>query len=317
MKEDSSDEIAVEHVRLCSYIETCSMEGVKLILDIADQVGLYSDTYGIDVGSEITATFADPDGAGDEVWIDDFTVESKRLSDGVLHLECFLTATHDLKQVAETPTFFVAKQPKDILASLLPTLTVSADTFERSATYHLNAGSTPSMLIRNMAKDYGSLCYISRGTIYFKKITSLSTASYDFQLENGNPQADISFPHYSLLTQKPFYTRRLNKSYFSWDYLEGVQTAVNGSSGAFKRVSVDHLKALNNQHKAMIPRLDIELAGNTKYEPLKVCQVLFHKQMAENELDESLPQKMFITQVTHYQRGDRYLCRLELGEVNS
>lgn len=309
----NENDVLMEHVHSCAYIETASMEGVKLILELVDHAAQYRDDYEIGKGATLDVTFSDPDGRGDEVWIERFVVVKANIENGLLVVNAFSEATHDLKQPTITPRFFNRMQPSDILKELLPNLKVVADSFKSGATYHLNAGGTKARLLRSMARDYGALCFVCRGTVYFKALSSLPHVA-EFELENGNPQADYSIARYSIIGEQALYERMLDKTYFSWDTVEGVQHAKSGSNGATTLVSVPQGKALNNQHKALIPLLEVELGGNSKYMPSACCSVIFHKQYPANELDETLPEIQYINQVTHYQRGNRYLCQLELGE---
>ncbi len=311
----NGEDVILEHMRSCTYIEPASMEGVKIILELVDHVGLYRDDYGMQEGAEIEVTFADIYEQGDESWIQKFIIAAPVSADGILTVNGFGKDTHALKTPADVPRFFTNKQPKEILAALLPSLKVDSDSFEQGATYHLNAGGTPSRLIRSMARDYGALCFICRGTVYFKSIRNLAMTEA-FTLEEGNPLAEIGIAHYQLIGERALYERVLNRSYIRWDTVTGMETAKRGTSGARTLISVPQAKALSNQHLAIVPVLDIELTGNTEFMPAKVCSVLFHKQHPETELDETLPERQIINQVAHYQRGDRYQCRLELGIKN-
>lgn len=309
------EDVLMAHVHSCAYIETVTMEGVKLILTLMDQAGVYRDEYGLEEGAELEVTFADPGARGDEVWIDTFVVAKPEVKDGQLIINAFSKATHSLKQPAIEPKFFTQKQPKEILAALLPGLKLDVDTYEQGSTYHLLPGVPPARLIRSMARDYGSVCFISRGTVYFKSLKKLPMEE-QIRIEHGNPNADYSFARYAMLGERYLDQRLLNKSYVSWDTVAGMQSAVNGSIGAPTLVSVEQVKALNNQHIAIVPLLDIELVGNSKIQPLSVLSVLFHKMLPEEQLNEALPEKMLVSTVTHYERGNRYLCRVELGEMN-
>ena len=308
-------DIAIEHIHSCSYIEPASMEGVKLILEIVDHTGLYRDDYGLQEKAEIEVTFADPDGRGDDVWIQKFIVAKPTTKDGLLTINAFGKDTYELKKPVNSPRFFTNMQPKTILAELLPNLTIVSDTFEKGATYHLNSGGTKSRLIRSMARDFGAACFICRGKVYFVALKNMPMTE-QFKLENGNPNAEFSFPRYSIIGERDLYERVLNKTYLSWDTVNGMEQAKNGSQGAGTLISVHQTKALNNQHIAIVPILEIELGGNSKFMPLSCCSVLFHKPLPASELDETLPETQIINQVTHYQRGNRYLCHLELGVRN-
>ncbi len=235
-------DVSIDDIRSCAYIESISMDGVKLILEISDRVSTYRDDYNIKELTELEVTFADPGGRGDEVWIETFVVQKARTESGLLLVDLFGKTTHELKQPALVPTFFTAMQPKAILQKLLPGLTVDADSFEKGATYHLNAGGTKARLIRNMARDFGAYCFVCRGVVYFKAIKNMDM-SEKFKLECGDPNAETSFSHFTILGEKELYDRVLNKNYISWDTVNGMEQGNSATTGATTLVSVNQTKA--------------------------------------------------------------------------
>ncbi len=312
-----TNDVQIDHVRSVAYIETASMEGVKLIIELMDHVGTYRDDFGIKEHTEIELSFSEPfnkDGLGD-TWIEKFVVVKAPVANGVITINAFAKSTHDLKQPATKPQFFNNKQPSQILAALLPSLKVDADTFELGSTYHLNAGGTKARLIRSMARDYGAVCFICRGVVYFKKLSGL-TKTPDFKMEQGNPSADYSISRFKMIADSALYERVLDKNYLSWDTVEGLQVAKNALNAPSVMVSVPQGKSLNNQHFGLIPLLEVELLGDSRLTPLSCCSVQFHKLRDQLDLDESIPEIQYINQVTHYQRGNRYLCAVELAEVH-
>ncbi|WP_432773931.1 hypothetical protein [Vibrio parahaemolyticus] len=309
----NGEEINIEHVHMFAYIESGSMDGNKLIMDVMDQAAIYRDNFKIQKGSILNVTLADTTSRGDQVWIENFVVGKATSENGELKIEAFHQDAHLLKEQVIKPRFFVNKQPREILAELLPHLKLECDMFDKGATYHLNAGGTKSRLIRIMARDYGAMAFINRGTMYFKSIKNI-TMTEQFKLEYSNPdKADYSIARYSIIGEEALFERVLNRNYIAWDTVQGMQSAGNGPAVV---ISVNQAKALKNQRVSIIPVLDVELTGNTQFKPMCVCSVLFHKQLPVNELDESLPEKQIINQVVHYQSGNRYQCRLELGVKN-
>lgn len=309
----NGEEMLVEHIREFAFIENGSMDGNKLLMKVLDSAALYRDDFGIKQGSEITVTLADWNSKGDQIWIEKFIVAKAALVNGYLEIEGFEKTIHQLKQQVSKPRFFNNKQPSEILKELVPNLALDCDVFELGATYHLNSGGTKSRLIRSMARDYGAMCFISRGIMYFKAIKNIPMVK-DFKIEHSNPtRADHSIAHYYVIGEQGLFERVLNREYVSWDIVEGIQKS---GSGAKVMVSVPQAKALRNQNVSIIPILDVELNGFTAFKPMKICEVLFHKQITEQELDESIPDKQIITQVVHYQQDSKYQCRLELGVKN-
>ncbi|HCG7330492.1 hypothetical protein P3551_21000 [Vibrio parahaemolyticus] len=307
------EEMLVEHIKEFVFIENGSMDGNKLLMKVLDSTAVYRDDFGIKRGTKITVTLADWNNKGDQVWIERFIVAKAAMVDGFLQIEAFEQTIHYLKQQVDKPRFFTNKQPKEILAELVPHLKINCDDFDRGATYHLNSGGTQSRMIRAMARDYGAMCFVSRGVMNFKSIKNIPMEK-EFKLEHSNPiKADHTIARYQIIGEEGLFERVLNREYVDWNIVEGIQRY---GSGAKVMVSVPQEKALKNQNVSIIPILDIELNGFTTFMPMKVCEVLFHKQIDAQELDESIPDKQIITQAVHYQADNKYQCRLELGVKN-
>lgn len=310
---DLNKSVLIEHVKSFAFIESGSADGNKIIMRLLDSAALYRDDFGIKKDAELTVSLADLHGKGDQSWTEKFIISKASTIDGLYEVEGFEKNCHQLKKPVDKPRFFTKMQPRDILKELLPDLRIESDNFERGATYHLNSGGTKARLIRSMARDFGSMFFISRGVVHFKSIKNL-TMEKEFTLEHSNPtQADHSIANYQIIGEESMFERVLNREYVGWDVVDGIQKA---GTGAKVHVSVPQAKALKNQCVGFIPVLDVELNGNTKFMPGKVCEVLFHKQVPAQELDETLPDKQVMTQVVHYQSGNRYQCRIDLGVRN-
>lgn len=313
VENDEEKEILIEHVTTFAFIENGSADGNKLIINLLDSAALYRDDFEIKKGTELTVHLADFNGRGDEVWIEKFVVAKAVLVDGLYQVEGFEKTCHQLKQPVSEPRFFTDKQPREILAEIFPNHRLVCDSFEKGATYHLNSGGTKSRLLRAMARDYGAMFFVSRGAVYFLSIKNL-VMEKEFTLEHSNPMAaDHTIANYTIIGEQGLFERVLNRQYVRWDVVEGIQSY---GEGAKVHVSVPQVKALKNQCVGFIPVLDVELSGFSKFMPSKVCEVLFHKQIPSEELEETLPEKQVMTQVVHYVSGNRYQCRVELGVKN-
>lgn len=304
-----------EHILSCSYIEPGDISGVKLILALHDPDALYHDNVGIKKDSELKITFGDVDGRGDVNWTSEFIVEIPKVKDGVLTLECFEKNSKSLKKPATKPIFFTNMQPKAILAKLCPNLTVESSNFPQAGTYHLNCGATPARLIRNMARDYGAMCFIARGTVYFLSIKELSKTP-EMQLERDNPSSEVSIAKYDKIGEEALYERILDRNYTQWDTVEGIQASNKNASKENVFISTPGYFALDNQNVGMIPILNVMFLGNGRCMPGMCVKVIFHKRTAESQLDESVPTIQHFSQVVHYQEGQRYLCKAELSVIH-
>lgn len=62
---------------------------------------------------------------------------------------------------------------------------------------------------------------------------------------------------------------------------------------------------------------DAECAGNGALIPGVVLDVVVNRYSEDNPIDESLPPRMIISRVAHYQDRFNYRCRAVLGAVKS
>ncbi|UTM60424.1 hypothetical protein L4174_023865 (plasmid) [Photobacterium sp. CCB-ST2H9] len=308
--------IVPDHIVRCSIIESADMSGTKLILELYDPVAAYRDELKIKEGTELEVTYGDPGGRGGDIFIDTFVVMPPKFEDNIFHVEGFQRTCHQLKQPVKTPTFFVEQTPEQILNRVLTGVKIECDTFNEYGTYHLNAGTSKSKLIRTMARDYGAIAYYSRGSIYFKSVPQLKKRKFELSFEHQNPDAEISISSFRLQDQTYMYDRLLNRMYARWDTEEGLQVARAGGENGFVMISPPFLSALDNQNITLIPVMWATTLGNTQIQPGLPCKVVFHLSNKERVIDEALPEKQYIQQVTHYQEGSRYLCLTGLGVFN-
>ncbi|EGQ7810294.1 hypothetical protein I6Y99_004335 [Vibrio parahaemolyticus] len=305
-------EIVNEDIIKCTYIESGDIGGVKLLMTLNDPTSDYHDIVKIQKGTEIKITFGDPNGRGDESWTCTFIVEVAKADAELLTIEGFDSVSRSLKELASEPMFFIEMQPNAILKKLCPSLQIKCDSFPKGSTYHLNAGGTRARLIRQMARDYGAMCFISRGVIYFLSISKLPEEP-QMTLEQDNPNAEASIAKFEKIGEDALYERILDRNYMAWDTVEGMQSSNKGKSNANTLISVPSRFALDNQNVALIPLLNAELYGNGKFKPAMCVKVIFYKRTTESVIDESVPSIQFVSQVVHHQEGTNYLCKLELS----
>ncbi|WP_413113430.1 hypothetical protein [Thaumasiovibrio sp. DFM-14] len=313
----NGSDIHIEHIIDGAYIETCDLSGPKLILNIDDEHTIYRDEVGIEASGIVEVEFADPDGRGDEVWIDTFIIVTAPSQNAVVTVNAIQTDCHQLKQPAKHPRFYVDQAPADILADLLPGLVVDADTIDVFGTYHLNPGMTPARLLRDMARDYAALIWLNRGTVYFRLLDSLPGLKTSWHFERGNHEADVTIAKYALMSDSALYDRITHKSYIQWDTVAGLERSETHADEGDVYISVPFYSALNNQSRFLMPFMVTEMLGNGQFEPGRKVEVSFHRlSHSDSPLDESIPADQYIQQVTHYQRGSRYLCKTELGVMH-
>ena len=307
-------EIVNEHILSCAYIEHADMSGTKLLMQLYNPHAIYDDHAKLTHDSVINITFGDPNGRDEEQWQVDFVVNVVKSENDTLQIEAYDLISHRLKQVADTPLFLVDQGPKSLLSQLCPDTIISAPNAAHS-TYHLHVGQARSKLLRRIARDYGAAIYVSRNQICMRLLRELPQ-SHDITLESDNPNAIASINKITKHGEKSLYNRIYHKKYFTWDVCDGMQQATRHTQKAAKFV---HVKSdqLDNLSLALYPVLDVELLGNDSFVPLMPVQVLLHKMTDTHEHDESIPSLLYITRVTHYRKGQSYLCKLELSALLS
>lgn len=311
---DGQHGVLPDHVIECSIIENGDMSGTKLIMYLSDRNAYYRDDLGIRKDTEIELTYGDPEGRGDNIFIDTFTVMTPTAQGDVLKIEGFQKHCHLLKQPAQKAQFFVDQDPEKIIRALIPGVKLDVDS-AKPGTYHLNPGASPSRLIRNMARDYGAMAFYCRGTFYFKRLNALLSQQPAFTYEHQNPSAEVSINHYQICDKSYMYKRVLNRQYIRWDTVEGLQKDGDPQNGIVM-VTAPTAEALDNQNQAVIPVLEVDMLGNSSFMPSLAVNVVLNLGDTEKVIDETLPEKQLISRVTHYQTGNRYLCRQELGVPN-
>lgn len=306
--------ILPDHIIDCSIIETGDMSGTKMILRLSDKNAYYRDDLGVKKDTELEVTYGDPEGRGDDIFIDKFIVMSAVMREGVLKIEGFQKDCHQLKQPAQTPRFFVDQTPSYILSALLPGVKLVVDVGQ-AGTYHLNPGASPSRLIRNMARDCGAMAFYSRGTFYFLSISKLLSQKPAFTVEHQNPNAEVSINGFQINDKSFMYRRVLNRQYLRWDTVTGLAKDGTPENGIVV-VTTPGAHTLQHQNQAIVPLLVAEMLGNSMFMPSLAMNVVLNLGTIEKVIDETLPERQLVNQVTHYQQGSRYLCRMELGVPN-
>ena len=309
-----SQEIPRSMVARCVYIEVADLSGPQLQLDIHDATSYVIDMMGVKKGTILTCSFGDPQGTGNTTWTDTFEVLKAPQSSDMVTVLAFATKVKALKEPAPSPQFFVKKQPANIVQTLTTGLTVSADNFKKLGTYHLNMGLKPSSVLAQMANEAGALCWVCRGAINVRNMGTLKSKTPSLTYEANNPKASLVINRFSKLNKDDQYIRSRQFRLMAYNPTKGLLTA-GDKSWPVKMVSVDDQTALNNLATFLLPKLDIEVTGNSAITPGLVMKALIHNYNSESGLDESVPTKLIVAKVTHMEDRFGYVSRAVLGEV--
>lgn len=306
-------EIMFNHITDACIIENASMDGVLLIANIVDPNLEYRDKLKIGLNTILQVTYGDSNINNGELYIDRFVVMQHESMGGILNIQGFQETIHKLKRPANGPTFFTCRTPHEILARLMPNVTLNVDNFP-VGTYHITPGLKPSRLIRSMCRDYGAVAFYCRGTFFFKRLADLYSHESKFSFGYNDNTADIVINKYCISNQKFMYERILDRRYVQWDTVLGLITSGKDRSFGTVSITAGNDSSVYNQHQAIVPTLVADHAGIFSVKPgLCIDISILNPELTDRPIDESIISKQFINSVTHYQKGTSYVCRTELG----
>lgn len=307
-------EIPRSMIASCLYVEVSDLSGPQLKLEIHDSSSYVVDQMGIKKGAVLTCSFGDPQGIGNTTWTDTFEVLKAPQSADMVTIIAFSEKVKALKNPVSKPKFFVKKQPADIVRGLADGLTVNADNFKKLGTYHLNMGQKRSSVLSQMAQEAGALCWVCRGAIHVRGMQSLAKSSPALTYEANNPKAALRINRFAKLNNDDQYIRSRQYRLMAYSPTKGLLTA-GDKSWPIKMVSVDDQTALNNLSLFLLPKVDIEVTGNSAITPGLPLKVLIHNYNTESGLDESIPTKLIVGQVAHQEDRFGYVSRAILGVI--
>jgi hypothetical protein len=306
-------ELDIESIVSLAYTETVDLSGPSIILQLRDAQSIIRDLCGLAGGSTVKLEMGDLYGTGDQHFEERFIVITCPIENDIIKIEGFQRDCHDIKNPAGKPLFFSDKQPRAILAALLPNLVVNC-TVSGRGTYHLNQGKSPSRLLRDMARDYGATCWICRGTVYFQKISAIQSSKALLKIGLNSHDADVNIARYNKINTTSLYERVVHKSYSAWLTDSGHKHSLTHKNKPSVLLAYPLTPALlSNQSLYVQPVIDIVVRGDSRFKPSVLFDVEVIKFSADAALDESVESRLFIKAVTHYSESTKYNNRIILG----
>jgi hypothetical protein len=308
----NNTEIAREDVMSCCYMEIDDLEGPQIELVISDRSGRMVDNLGIKYGSTMICTLGDPDGSG-ALWQDTFFILEAPARNDTITVIALVDAVRKLHAPAAKAQFFTNQQPADVLAKLVNgELAPVADSFNVTGTWHLNNGEEPVGVIRRMAQDSGAIAWVAKSKINVKGINQLLNKGATFTYEAMNPKANLHILRYQILNADYAASQAHDYRYVGFSQTEG-QKSGGGEGAPVKMVADTDPGVLKNRTIGLIPKLDMEIAGNAAMSVGDVINVKLHRDDGPNTLNEAIPSDLVVMRVTHYETRFNYRCRAILG----
>lgn len=293
------------------YIEKTALTGPLLRLEVRDATGSIVDEYKAAYGAKLVVETGDP--TGDRKTVKEtFFVTSAPAQGDVVQITAILDALKTIKTPTSAAKLFSNRQPRDILKDFAGSLTVEADTFKKAGTYHLNMGEKPSLVLSQIAADHGALVWIARGKFYVKEMARLIKTKAAMVYESNNPSAQYTISRSEHINQDFAATQDSQYRFVGYSETDGyVETG--DASLPVRYVSDADMSTLKNMQQVLVPKLDIEVSGNTDITAGMVIGIQIHRYDQKNQVDESLPKNFIVERVAHYEDRISYITRMILG----
>ena len=299
----------------CLYVEHAGLTGPQLMISFKDSTNWITGYLGVKYGSIITVTLGDPNGNGKTQWSDTFFVLKAPSKGDVVTFYAFSQAVRLLKMPAVAAQFFVEKQPKAIISTLASGLSITADTFTKQGTYHLNVGQKPSAVLNEIARDDGAIVWSCRGGIFFRSLDKLANASASLTYEANNPKSEnLLMTRWATINNDHHFLQQHQYRYMGYDMSGGL--IESGSKDyPVKWVDAHDQSVLSNMSKCLLPKFEFECEGNGALTPGLVVKPLVHSYSSDSGLDETVPAKVIIRRVTHFEDRYSYTSKAECATV--
>lgn len=308
-------ELPLELVVTFTYIEADDLSGPQMLAVLRDMTGTLIDNLGLREGATCMCTMGDPDGLGGVLFTETFHVVKAPDAQDQIQVMGFAKNVFDMKQPAGRARFFTDRGAATVISALAPGVKLDADCFKRQGTWHLNNGQAPSQLFREIARDHGALLFSCRGKVYARSLTNLSKAGGKLRYEVNNPKAEYAFSRFGKVSSDYECMQEHNSRPVGYSMTDGYRVAQGERAQPVSLHPVAMQGALNNQNRYLQPLFDAECAGNGALMPGVVLDVVVSRYSDDNPIDESLPHRMIVSRVAHYQDRFSYLCRVVLGVV--
>ncbi len=296
-----------------TYIESIDTGCPKLIIKINDRHSYIRDDIGLKVGHILKVELGNHHG-DQPVEVKEFTVLTMPYSMDGLTINCLATKINNLKTPTVNPIFFPKQSPDLVLKSLVGADITLNGAFPVTMPYHLNSGVSASRLIKKICRENAAVFHLTRNGYLFSKIKSLMIQPPLAEYVFGNRSATYQIQAFKVISVEAMQNRELKKKYSGWNMKTGEIN--NGSPMEYSVTAIDNQQVIDNLNDFLLPVLEFECLGNDNFEAGKTLAVAINRNDIESVLDESIPAKMIIMKVSHYQEKTAYLCKVLLGIPN-
>jgi len=296
------------------YIEKTTLKSPVIVLSIHDTAGKIADDYKVKYGSTMTAELGDPSGKQPS-YKETFFITSAPVAGDVVTVTATSADTYRLKTPSAKSWLYTDRQPGDVMNAHRGSAKVVSDVVKKPCTYHLNVGDKPAKVLAQMARDRSSLVWIAQGVFYFRSYDALMKDAIAFEYEAYNPAARYTISRLKNINQDNSALDETRYHFTSWSATEGYVSAGDPKLPV-KHISDADKETLVGMTRTMVPKIEIDVTGNSAIKAGMVIGVTIHRMDKENQVSEALPQKMVVLRVAHVEQRDTYMTRMILGVPN-
>ncbi|WP_429169425.1 hypothetical protein [Aeromonas hydrophila] len=314
-------EVPIYNLVSGSYKEAIELNGPQLQLTLNDSDSSLADDYGLIEGAVCDVRMGDSgSNARAAYFASRFTIISAVPQGDHLLICAIEKGVYDIKQPVPRPKIYGDMTPAQILADLFPGYKVDAPqtASTQKVTYHVPAGSIPSLMLRQMAKELGCAIWLARGVVHcvpYKELLQRQPSDGAIKLEyQGNTQKG----GYPIYAYRPIYTsnkaaREEKRQYMTWDTVGGFQiSAVNeGCPRVF--LPVASLDALDASVWRFTECMDADLCGCGIFSAGMAAGVRINRMSSDSVIDESIPLTQVFSVISHIQTPNSYKCAATMG----
>lgn len=309
-------ELDLINISRTSYHESNQLDCPQVVFHLYDRDSLI-DLYGLKLKSIVKVHFSDllTNDLEQEI---EFTVQSITPSknQGIKQINCLETSIFNAIKKQPKGLFFRKKAVNFILKQLFPKIThFDIDPLPILGDFHIPSGSQINKeILDQLCRQYASMCWISRGILYFKKITNLFDQVPIATFSNNRSNTNA----YQILQSYPVENenkeRQISREY--WGYHNENGFIKGGKIGQpQKTTDFDNKTILNNLAIGTKQILDFTVIGGGLIEPCSMINLEWISRNSLMPINESLPDKALVTCINHSIKGEQHKMRLGVSSI--
>ncbi|HHO0939049.1 TPA: hypothetical protein ACRTTK_003085 [Aeromonas hydrophila] len=305
-----------------TYTEEIELNGPVLLMSFNDSDSGLADDFGLREGAVIDVRMGDSgSNARAAYFASKFTIISALPDGDHLQLVAIESGVYDIKQPTARTLVYGNQKPAEILGALFPgyRLEIPAEVNTSPVTYHVPAGSLPSIMLRKMAKELGCALWVARGTVHCVPLKSLLERSpkdgeIKLEYQGNSSRAD----GYAIYGYQPTYinaeaARKEKRQYMTWDTVAGFQVSALNEGCPRVFLPVASLDALDAAIWRFTNCMTADLSGCGIFAAGLTAGVRINRMSSESVIDESLPLIQAFSKVSHLQTPNNYRCAATMG----